>query len=127
MPGVRIDRFLASTAAILLVAGTAGMAAAEPKFGTMSETAAPAATGAPPSATTPSTKPTETPNQSPTKPEAKAAQPVVAIVKPEDLDSTALELRGQPREETPTDPAASPAEAPVTTATRPWRGISWAC
>jgi L,D-transpeptidase YcbB len=113
MPGVRIDRFLASTAAILLVAGTAGMAAAEPKFGTMSETAAPAATGAPPSATTPSVKPTETPNQSPIKPEAKAAQPVVAIVKPEDLDSTASELRGESIEERPENPTAAPAEAPV--------------
>jgi murein L,D-transpeptidase YcbB/YkuD len=114
MPGVRIDRFLASTAAILLVAGATGIASAEPKFGTTGETAAPAATGLPSSETAPSAKPTESPNQAPAaKPEAATSQSVVAIVKPEDLDSTALELRGQPREETPTDPAASPAEAPA--------------
>ena len=40
MPGVRIDRLLASTAAILLFAGAASIASAEPKFGTTSETAA---------------------------------------------------------------------------------------
>jgi L,D-transpeptidase YcbB len=114
MPGVRIDRFLASTAIILLVAGTAGVASAEPKFGMTSETAAPAATSVPSGQITPSTKPAETPNQVPAaKPEAKVGQPVVAIVKPEDLNSTASELRGETTEERPADPAAAPAETPA--------------
>ena len=33
MPGVRIDRFLTSTAVVLLLCGAAGGALAEPKFG----------------------------------------------------------------------------------------------
>ena len=40
MKGLRIHRLLASTAAILLVAGMASIASAEPKFGTMNENAA---------------------------------------------------------------------------------------
>ncbi len=47
MPGVRMNRLLASTAAVLLVAGAAGIASAEPKFGMTSEATAPAATSAP--------------------------------------------------------------------------------
>jgi L,D-transpeptidase YcbB len=39
MPGVRIDRFLASTAIVLLLSGAAGSALGEPKFGSSESTA----------------------------------------------------------------------------------------
>ena len=74
MPGVRIDRLLASTAAILLLAGTASIASAEPKFGTAAETAtAPAATSAPSGEINRSAKPAEPSSQAPTA--APAAKP----------------------------------------------------
>jgi murein L,D-transpeptidase YcbB/YkuD len=44
MPGVRLDRFLASTAVVLLLSGAAGSALAEPKADSSLEVATPAAT-----------------------------------------------------------------------------------
>src|ERR1700735_4232898 len=66
MPGVRIDRLLASTAAILLLAGAATTASTKPKFGTAAETApAPGATGAPSGEINRSAKPAEPSSQEP--------------------------------------------------------------
>ena len=48
MPGVRIDRFLASTAVVLLLSGAAGGVFAEPKFGSMADGTAPPASAAKP-------------------------------------------------------------------------------
>ena len=116
MPGVRIDRLLASTAAILLLAGAASIASAEPKFGTAAETAtAPAATGAPSGEINRSAKPAEPSSQEPmaapaAKPQARADHAVVAIVKPEDWDSSPASASA-PAEEKTEQPAAAPAEA----------------
>jgi murein L,D-transpeptidase YcbB/YkuD len=121
MPGVRIDRLLASTAAILLIAGTASIASAEPKFGTAAETAtAPAATSAPSGEINHSAKPAEPSSQAPAaapaaKPQAKGDQSadrtVVAIVKPEDIKDASPVSASEPAEEKTEQPAAAPAEA----------------
>jgi L,D-transpeptidase YcbB len=115
MPDVRIDRFLASTAAALLIAGTAGIAAAEPKFGSTTETAAPPAASAP-SATESgeSPKPADPASVPPApaaKPEANAGQAVVAIAKPEDMKGSALAPESEPAERKTDEPAAAPDEA----------------
>jgi hypothetical protein len=117
MPGVRIDRLLASTAAILLLAGAASIASAEPKFGTAAETAtAPAATGAPSGEINRSAKPAEPSSQEPmaapaAKPQARADHAVVAIVKPEDIRDSSPASASAPAEEKTEQPAAAPAEA----------------
>jgi L,D-transpeptidase YcbB len=117
MPGVRIDRLLASTAAILLLAGAASIASAEPKFGTAAETAtAPAATGAPSGEINRSAKPAEPSSQEPmaapaAKPQARADHAVVAIVKPEDIRDSSPASASEPAEEKTEQPAAAPAEA----------------
>src|SRR6516165_8412944 len=122
MPGVRIDRLLASTAVILLLAGTASIASAEPKFGTAAETVtAPAAASAPSGEINQSTKPAEPSNLAPApapaaKPQARAGQSaeqaVVAIVKPEDIKdaSPAPAPTSEPAEERTEEPAGTPAE-----------------
>ena len=128
MPGVRIDRLLASTAAILLLAGAASIASAEPKFGTAAETAtAPAATGAPSGEINRSAKPAQPSSQAPmaapaAKPQARADHAVVAIVKPEDIRDSSPASASAPAEEKTEQPAAAPAEAapaeqPAATAT----------
>jgi len=111
MPGVRIDRFLASTATVLLIIGTAGIAAAEPKFGSTTE---------PPAASAPSAtetgqpaKPADPANVPPApaaKPQANAGQAMVAIVKPEDLKGSATAPASEPAEEKTDEPAAAPDE-----------------
>jgi L,D-transpeptidase YcbB len=120
MPGVRIDRLLASTAAILLVAGMVSIASAEPKFGTSSEMAAPPAASAPSGELNQSVKPVEPSTQAPaaapaTRPQASAGpsadQAVVAIVKPEDLRDSSPAPASEPADETTESPAATPAEA----------------
>ena len=121
MPGVRIDRLLASTAAILLLAGTASIASAEPKFGTAAETAtAPAATSAPSGEINRSAKPAEPSSQAPTaapaaKPQARAGQSadhaVVAIVRLEDMRDSSPAPASEPAEEKTEQPAAAPTEA----------------
>ena len=124
MPGVRIDRLLASTAAILLIAGTASIVSAEPKFGTATETAtAPAATSVPSGEINHSAKPADPSNQAPApapagKPQASAgpsAKPaVVAIVKPEDMNDASPAPASEPAEEKTEQPAAAPTEAAPT-------------
>ena len=117
MPGVRIDRLLASTAAILLLAGAASIASAEPKFGTAAEMAtAPAATGAPSGEINRSAKPAEPSSQAPmaapaAKPQARADHAVVAIVKREDIRDSSPASASEPAEEKTDQPAAAPAEA----------------
>ena len=129
MPGVRIDRFLASTAIVLLLAGTAGIASAEPKFGSTTE-AAPAAASTPSaSESNPSAKPAEPSNAAPApspaaKPQASAgqsaAETVVAIVRPDDMnEQAAAPARETPEEKTEQPAASPPAEAPAEPADQP--------
>jgi len=128
MPGVRFDRFLASTAVILLVASAVGGALAEPKGGSSIDTA-PTATAVPPPAAgenaQPAPIPTE-PSAQPgvtaptTKPETSTDRPVVAVAKPdESMDepaSVAAVKRDEPTDQpatpaTPNEPADQPAAA----------------
>jgi murein L,D-transpeptidase YcbB/YkuD len=125
MPGVRIDRFLASTAIVLLLSGAAGGALAEPKFGSTADMAAPAATATPPSATDTqqpaAAKPTEPASQPAAPPAASQSQTsagnsVVAIVKPDDMnDQPGAAATAAPSEQPAAEPAAPPADsaAPV--------------
>jgi L,D-transpeptidase YcbB len=127
MPGVRIDRLLASTAAVLLLAGTASIALAEPKFGIVAETVT-APASAPSGELNQSAKPAEPSNQAPAaKPQAgvgqSAEQAVVAIVKPEDIKDAspapppASEPVEDKTERPPVTPAeTAPAEQPAATA-----------
>jgi L,D-transpeptidase YcbB len=83
MPGVRFDRFAASTVVVLLLSAVAGGALAEPKFGTDLDAAPGAATAAPPPArqgdqpsATPSGSAGElAPSPATAQPEASAEQP----------------------------------------------------
>jgi murein L,D-transpeptidase YcbB/YkuD len=125
MPGVRLDRFLASTAVVLLLSGAVGGALAEPKFGSSIDATSspPAATVTPPAGETyqPSAKPAEPSGEPPaspaqtTKPEASiASKTVVAIAK---LDDSADQppAAAKPQESTDPQPAVTtpaPAAAP---------------
>ena len=90
MPGVRIDRLLASTAIAILLSGATIGAFAEPKSGSApnSVTAAPAAAAPTSGASEPAAKvpepPADTaPTAAPSKPEAAADQPAAAQSKPQ--------------------------------------------
>jgi murein L,D-transpeptidase YcbB/YkuD len=89
MPGVRFDRFLVSTAVVLLLSGGAGGALAEPKFGTDLD-AAPGAAAAPlPSSETHqhSAKPARSPDGPAAKPQASIETPAAVAAKtPESRD-----------------------------------------
>jgi L,D-transpeptidase YcbB len=104
MPGVRFDRFFASTAVVLLLSA-AGGALAEPKFGTDLDAAPGAATAAPPPASEanqPSIKPTPSETAAPAataKPEAAADQPA----------ATAMAKTNEPTDQ---PAAATPAATP---------------
>ncbi len=137
MPGVRLDRFLASTAIILLLSGAVGGAIAEPKSGATAAgvTSSPAATTVPPAGETyqapakpaePSGEPAASPPQT-TKPEASTDRSVVAIANPDDAtDPPAITLpaaASPPDESTDQQPAvtppastAAPEQAPATLA-----------
>jgi L,D-transpeptidase YcbB len=119
MPGVRIDRFLASTAVVLLLSGAAGSALAEPKFGSIADPAPAAAaphsaieTGQPAAA-----RPEPMNDPAPaaaSKPETSAQKSVVAIAKSsEDMAGQALPAATA----APEEPAEQPAEAPPSAAT----------
>jgi L,D-transpeptidase YcbB len=119
MSGVRLNRFLASTAIVLAFSGAAICAAAEPKSGVA--TAAAAAQGAsavvaPPAneAAQPAVKPAEpaadtVPPADTTKPEAASDQPAAAA-KPQAADETAPAAKP---DEKPVQPAAAEVPAPV--------------
>jgi L,D-transpeptidase YcbB len=111
MPGVRIDRFLVSTAVVLLLSGTAGGVFAEPKFGSMADTALPAAGTATPS---------EPAAPAASKPQTSIDNSVVAIASPEDINNQAPPAATMP-EQPATAPAANPAldEQPTATVTPP--------
>ncbi len=119
MKGLRIHRLLASTAAILLVAGMASIASAEPKFGTVNETTAAPAASTPSGDANSSAQPIEPPNQAPNttpaaKPQAEVtpvAPAVVANVRPEDMRGSSTAPQSEPTEENSEPPAAEPAEA----------------
>ncbi len=105
MPGVRIDRFLASTAVVLLLSGAAGGVFAEPKFGSMVDATAP-----PSSAAKPPESLSEPAAPAASKPQAATDNSVVAIARPEDMNdqpAPAATMPEQPAEQ----PAAAPPEA----------------
>ena len=118
MKGLRIRRLLASTAAVLLVTGMAGIASAEPKFGTIDETAAAPAASAPAGAADSAVKPAEPSNQAPVpapaaKPQAGVSEPAqaaVAMVRPEDIRGSVPAPQGEPAEDNSEQPAADPAQ-----------------
>jgi L,D-transpeptidase YcbB len=120
MPGVRIDRLLASTAIILLLSGAAGGVLAEPKFG--STTASPTTAAAPslavetlqPSAAKPA-EPMNEPSAPAaiSKPQTSAERSVVAIAKPEDMNDRPAPAAAAAPEESAEQPAAAPAAAPA--------------
>ena len=120
MPGVRIDRLLASTAIVLLLSGAAGGALAEPKFGSASPAAAaaplPAAETQQPSAAKPS-EPMNEPSAPAaiSKPQTSAERSVVAIAKPEDMNDqpAAAAAPAEPAEQPAAAPAAAPAPQPA--------------
>jgi len=74
MPGVRIDRLLASTAVFVLLSAAAGGALAEPKGGTDLDARPGPAAAAPANDAQPAAKPSE-PAAAPVKPQAAADQP----------------------------------------------------
>jgi len=129
MPGVRLDRFLASTAVILLLSGAVGGGAlAEPKSGSSTDavTSTPPATAVtPPAGETgqpsatpaePSREPAASPAQT-TKPEASTDRTVVAVAKHDDSnDQPAVPAAAaKPEESTDQQPAfttPAPAAAP---------------
>ena len=107
MPGVRIDRFLASTALVVLLSGAAGGVFAEPKFGSIADPAMPAAGGAPPPAAKPAESLTEPAAPAASKPQTSAEKSVVAIARPEDMNDQPAAAATAPQE-----PAEQPAAAP---------------
>jgi murein L,D-transpeptidase YcbB/YkuD len=131
MPGIRLDRFLASTAVVLLLSGAVGGALAEPKSGSSMDAAAPS-----PAATTvtrpagetdqpsarpaePSGEPAASPAQA-TKPEASTDRTVVAIAKPDDSNDQPAAAASAARPEESTDPQpAVTAPAPTATPSQP--------
>jgi L,D-transpeptidase YcbB len=117
MSGVRLDRFLASTAVALLLAGTPIGAFAEPKSG--SSTDAAAVQSAPAGESNPSAvKATEpagetTPPPAATKPEAAADQPAAAPAKPQaESDQPAAATAAEEEPLAPTTAETPAAEAP---------------
>jgi L,D-transpeptidase YcbB len=120
MPGVRIDRFLASTAVVLLLSG--GAALAEPKFGLNlnldATTAQPTVTPASAGTDQPAAKPAEPPAEPAApalelKPQTSTKEPTtVALAKPDtsgEPDAT-VEQAGTAK---PEEPAGQPAAKPL--------------
>jgi murein L,D-transpeptidase YcbB/YkuD len=128
MPGVRIDRFLASTAVVVLLSG--GAALAEPKFGLNlnleATTAQPSVTPASAETDQPAAKPAEPPAEPANpalelKPQTSTEQPTtIALAKPDtsgEPDAT-VEPTGTAKPEEPTgQPAAKPLEPTTTQST----------
>ena len=102
MPGVRFDRFLASTAVLLVLSAAAGGALAEPKNGTVpdqaTDAATPAATTTPAPAAADADKPAVKPDQSADQP---ATPPLAA----------AMQTPTAPPSGTASEPAATPSPA----------------
>src|SRR5271155_1151560 len=128
MPGVRIDRFLASTAVVLLLSG--GAALAEPKFGLNlnldATTAQPTVTPASAGTDQPAAKPAEQPAEPAAsalelKPQTSTEEPTtVALAKPDTSGEpdAIVEQTGTAKPEEPTgQPAAKPLEPTTTQST----------
>jgi murein L,D-transpeptidase YcbB/YkuD len=108
MPGIRIDRFLASTAIVLLLSGAAGGVFAEPKFGSTADSSLPAAGTAAPAAAKPAESLSEPAAPAASKPQASIEQSVVAIAKPEDMNNEpAAAAPEQPQADRPAAPPPS--------------------
>jgi L,D-transpeptidase YcbB len=114
MPGVRLDRFIASTAVIVLLSA-AGGALAEPKFGTDIDATPGASVSQLPASDSsqPSVKPTASP-QTPatpaamTKPETSADAPAAATAKP---DGSSDQVAPAAADSKPSEPGDQPAAA----------------
>jgi murein L,D-transpeptidase YcbB/YkuD len=134
MPGVRFDRFLASTAIILLASGVAGSSLAEPKSGsnnspaaTEAAVSAPAATSAPtPEADQPSTKPAGNPGEQiapATKPEASTERPAAATAKIDEPSNPPMPMSAAPatteKPDGSSDKAAAPSPKPIEATAEP--------
>ena len=128
MPGVRIDRFLTSTAVVLLLCGAAGGALAEPKFGLNLDATTTQPTVTPTSGGTeqPAAKPVEPTSEPATpapaaKPQASAEHPTtVALAKPDassDSDATTVQPAATAKPDEPTGPAEKPLEPATTQST----------
>jgi L,D-transpeptidase YcbB len=126
MPGVRIDRFLASTAIVLLLSAAAGSALAEPKFGSIDSAPPPAA--ATPHSTIETEQPAAAESESisapaapaaASKPQASAEKPVVAIAKSEYKSEDMSGQAPPAATAAPDEPAEQPAEAPAATTAAP--------
>ena len=128
MPGVRIDRFLTSTAVVLLLCGAAGGALAEPKFGLNLDATTTQPTVTPTSGATeqPAAKPVEPSSEPATpapaaKPQASAEHPTtVALAKPDassDSDATTVQPAATAKPDEPTGPAEKPLEPATTQST----------
>jgi L,D-transpeptidase YcbB len=106
MPGVRFDRFFASTAIILLLSAGAGGALAEPKSGAQSE-AAPSAPGVPSMAAPAARESGET---AATRGDSadQAAAPPAAIAKPDPTGAEPTTATAARTEATPASPASAP-------------------
>ena len=125
MPGVRIDRFLASTAVFLLLS-SAGSALAEPKLGLnlSATTTQPVVTPVSVGTDQPAAKPSEPSSEPATpapevKPQASINSPVVALAKPdassEQAPSAPPAVTAKPDESTDQPAAATSPAAPTTT------------
>ncbi len=110
MPGVRIDRFLTSTAVVLLLCGAAGGALAEPKFGLNLDaaTAQPSVTPASGGAEQPAAKPVEPPSE-PAAP-APAVKPQAATERPTMVALAQPDVPSESGATVPPAPAAMPDE-----------------
>jgi L,D-transpeptidase YcbB len=127
MPGVRIDRFLASTAIVLLLTGAAGSAFAEPKFGLIVDSAPPPAATTPnpaietgqPAAAKPEPINEPAAPAATSKPQTSAEKSVVAIANSEDANNQALPAATAAPEEPADQPAEAPPAAPVPAPSHP--------
>ena len=111
MPGVRIERFLASTAVVLFLSGTAGGALAEPKFGSMADASTPAAAEAPPPAVQSQLPPAAQPAEAPSEPPPPAIKPQTSA--DSSVDMTDRPAPAATAEETSDQPAANPPSQPT--------------
>ena len=111
MPGVRIERFLASTAVVLFLSGAAGGALAEPKFGSMADASTPAAAEAPPPAVQSQLPPAAQPAEAPSEPPPPAIKPQTSA--DSSVDMTDRPTPAAAAEETSDQPAANPPSQPT--------------
>jgi L,D-transpeptidase YcbB len=130
MPGVRIERFLASTAIILLLSGAAGSSLAEPKSGSTNAAATTDAAVSAPAVTPPSTPEVDQPAArpagdtggqvappGPAKPEASADPPATVSAKADESSTPPMPASATPPVAEKPDGSNDQATAPATNPT----------